>query len=461
MDFAGSVYIFRHAVLRDAAYQLMPPGDRAALHAQALLQLEHACGGRAPATPEIDPASDQRIGPHATDVIAHELAWHAAHAGSEPSLLALYLRRAAELAVRQYRAADSAELWLQLSHLGSQTARTEATRRAGVEYLAAHNIQRGHELLEQALQRFRELGNRFGEGVTLGNLAVHHYQSGRGRIAEDMNTQALAILSEGGSRRALATTLGNQATIFLETGRLEQAEEMIGRALAVFAEIDEQRLHATALGNLGILYHWTDRLELAEQTFEKALAEHRQAGNTAGAGNVLSNLGILYRDTGRADKCESMYRRALADLRQAGDLRNEGITLGNMASLLASQGRYPEAEAAGRQSLALHAMTGNLPYEALAWMNLSRVYSHTRRFAQALDALERSVAAYAQVGDRANEAVRRCETAVLLLKLGRMEEARQQWQQGWPAAGPDHPEMDKPLSEMREACAAAGVPAFA
>ena len=42
------VYLFRHALLRDAAYQLQLPGDRARLHGLAVEVIEEVCGGRAP-----------------------------------------------------------------------------------------------------------------------------------------------------------------------------------------------------------------------------------------------------------------------------------------------------------------------------------------------------------------------------------------------------------------------------
>ncbi|MEK7466602.1 MAG: hypothetical protein AAB074_04235 [Planctomycetota bacterium] len=45
---AETDYLFRHALLRDAAYQLQLPGDRARLHAPAFSVLEELYGGRPP-----------------------------------------------------------------------------------------------------------------------------------------------------------------------------------------------------------------------------------------------------------------------------------------------------------------------------------------------------------------------------------------------------------------------------
>lgn len=45
---AEDAYLFRHALMRDAAYQMQMPGDRAKLHELAVYLIEAATGGRPP-----------------------------------------------------------------------------------------------------------------------------------------------------------------------------------------------------------------------------------------------------------------------------------------------------------------------------------------------------------------------------------------------------------------------------
>ncbi|MCE9581392.1 MAG: hypothetical protein K8T20_02630, partial [Planctomycetes bacterium] len=101
---AEGAYLFRHALLRDAAYQLQLPGDRALLHGLAFSVMETIFGGRAPEPPPLDEAGPAPMRPHATDSIAFELAEQVRLARSAPGasanqeLLAtekLYWRRAA------------------------------------------------------------------------------------------------------------------------------------------------------------------------------------------------------------------------------------------------------------------------------------------------------------------------------------------------------------------------------
>lgn len=98
---AEIAYLFRHVLLRDAAYEMQLPSDRAKLHELAFHLIEQAFGGRPPEPPPLDSHNSRHFPGHSTDVVAAELAAHALLAGDElAGLHARYMRRAAEHAQR-------------------------------------------------------------------------------------------------------------------------------------------------------------------------------------------------------------------------------------------------------------------------------------------------------------------------------------------------------------------------
>jgi hypothetical protein len=72
-----TAYLFRHALLRDAAYQLHLPGDRARLHGLALALIEAMCGGPPLKPPSLGTDASPPFAMHATDAFALGLAGHA------------------------------------------------------------------------------------------------------------------------------------------------------------------------------------------------------------------------------------------------------------------------------------------------------------------------------------------------------------------------------------------------
>ncbi|NUN49567.1 MAG: hypothetical protein HUU15_12135, partial [Candidatus Brocadiae bacterium] len=82
---AEVAYLFRHVLLREAAYQLQLPGDRARLHGLALETIEALSGGRPPAHFAEDADGRPVAEDHPTDPFALDLAEHARLAAAAPA----------------------------------------------------------------------------------------------------------------------------------------------------------------------------------------------------------------------------------------------------------------------------------------------------------------------------------------------------------------------------------------
>jgi hypothetical protein len=126
---AELAFFFRHALLRDAAYQLQLPGQWAPLHVLALGIVEAAFGGKAPA-PALDDAGEFVIPPHPTDAVAEDLAEHARWGGAaDPAAMAAARRtdlaRAAAHAERQFlcQVKDASQLERQAADMKAACAR--------------------------------------------------------------------------------------------------------------------------------------------------------------------------------------------------------------------------------------------------------------------------------------------------------------------------------------------------
>src|SRR5437868_1708496 len=134
---AEAAYMFRHAVLREAAYQLQMPADRARLHAAAFGVLEELAGGRPPEEDPLPGVLQLAFHSHPTDVFAAELAEHARIAPDDASLkdaARLYLVRAAEHSERVFQG-DAEALWRRHAALAAGLERAESLRRAAAAAL--------------------------------------------------------------------------------------------------------------------------------------------------------------------------------------------------------------------------------------------------------------------------------------------------------------------------------------
>ncbi|MBE7491773.1 MAG: tetratricopeptide repeat protein [Planctomycetes bacterium] len=324
---AETAYLFRHALLRDAAYDLQLPADRARLHELAFYFIEEAFGGRAPMPPPLDTIDPPPCPPHRTDSIAAELAEHSRLAGGgegegagvPPALYRLYLHRAAEYLERAFHGQASAQAWQALSELVAGAARGECHRRAGAVLLQAGQPVAAQSAFTQSLAIAREVGNRRSEGMALGNLASVYRDTGRVEQAERTHEQALAVHREVGNRSFEGMALGNLANVYRETGRVEQAERTYERALAIHREVGNRRDEGIALGNLAGVYLETGRMEQAEWTCEQALTIHREVGNRRFEGITLCDYALCLLVQGRHQQARERWREGAAILRELAD----------------------------------------------------------------------------------------------------------------------------------------------
>jgi eukaryotic-like serine/threonine-protein kinase len=425
---AETAYLFRHALVRDAAYGLQLPTDRARLHELAFHILELAFGGRAPDPPILNERTGTAQTPHSTDSVSRELAAHAGLAKESGSsdgpemrrLHCLYTQRAAEHAQWSYRISEALDLWEQVSNQQTGDGRAEALRRVAV---VAHNAglqEVAAGALLRAIEVCRTTGNRAFEGMLLHNLALHHVVTSQLGLAERASLEAVAALKDGGNRS----------------------------------------FQGVVLGGLAAVYHESGRLSLAEQTYERALEYLRERKNSWEEGNALSNLAVIYALTGRAQPAVEKFEHALHVYRAKDNHLCEGITLANMAYMCHAEGA--EAEPMLDQAITLLRKAGGRSWEGIALGYRGALRLKSGRAAMAEKDYALAIAIDREAQNHKFEGIHLCELALCMLVQGRADDAASEWRAGAAILEQigDAAERTAKVTEMREACATAGVPVF-
>lgn len=427
---AESAYLFRHALVRDAAYQLQLPRDRAQLHGAALEAMETLAGGRPPAPPALDDPHPPRFERHPTDAFASELALHAEAAvaldSSESSAyraaLPIYLGRAAFLAEFTSRR-ETSELWLRWAKLLAGASRGEALRRASKAEAMRGRVAEAETLLEEATRLLGRGGGRL-VGTARNDMATLYFETGRIREAERAFGEALSIHREAGNREGEGMSLGGLAWLVQQLGRLEEAERFNREALAIFRELGRRRSEGGVLANVGVVHFLAGRLDEAEATLEQALAIHRECGDRRSEGSTMSDLGCVLAGKGRAAQAERIWESALAIHREIGNRRDEGAVLANLANLYWIGGRDEEAERTCGSAFSAHLETGDRRRQSSTLAELATMYRESSRFGQADETIQQALRIDREMGDLAAEGGHICEWALCRLAEGRALEAR-------------------------------------
>lgn len=356
-------FVFKHALLCDAAYSTLLKKTRATLHAQAATWMRgHAA---------------DRYGELATQIGLHaELGGQSAEAAGH------YLAAAARARAR-YANADAISLYGRALSLwpAEDSAGAFAVykgRELALDMLGRRNEQRadleamdalaeGLSGAEQSYVHFRRawLLNRTGDQIAaeaearmalelagedraamadaLMNLGNALHRQSRQEEARGYLTEAAGVREQLGDERGLASALNVAAAASRELGELDTALLEFKRARAIFEKLDDIRYQAVTTTNLAVTYAMRNELVEAEPLFNQALKLYQAAGDRAGEGIALHNLGFLAAERGDLTDAEQRMRSALAIFRDTGQRSDAGDVLRDLAKILETSGRTEEA----------------------------------------------------------------------------------------------------------------------
>ncbi len=340
---AETAYLFRHALVREAAYELQPPGERAALHALALAIIEELCGG----APEIEsPRWSDRFEPHATDPYALELAEHAELAGEQASgRAALYLYRAAKIESHGFRHLSALQLFTKLAgHPGaSDYMRAVAHLDGGMLHYRLSDLPAALQSFDQATELIDPTRDVAGYMVLKSNRTIVESHSDNGPQVAAAHKEAAEFWAGRGDLKKQMLSMINYAVWHCEKGDHDVARETLQGVVARAREAGYRRAEDAAVGTLAMLDSMDGRVEDAEAGLKRAIEIARDSRNLPVELSWSCNLANLYRQTSRLELAEKLYRDVIARAAANGlDARRE-FAEAYLAGVFVQAGRLEEA----------------------------------------------------------------------------------------------------------------------
>jgi class 3 adenylate cyclase/tetratricopeptide (TPR) repeat protein len=336
---------FRHALLREAAYEGLAYKRRRELHELAGRIIERRAGS------DLESRADA-LSLHFSRAQDWDKTWtYARLAGRRakqmfaPSEVALQLERAVEAArsLAGLPVAEVANEWSELGDarlwLGYYRQAEDAYRRAALLVAAepvawAKNIdkrarvigenQRRYRssitLLHRALERLAEVGGEGSEAVTVQLLmreAQIRARQGRLHDCLAISRQIVARAQPIGELEALAGAyaLMDEALLFL--GRANEATHL-SLALEIYERLGDRRLIGVALSNLGLFAHFEGRWDEAVRLFRRGADVALSAGDIASAAMAEMNVGEILGNQGRLEEANTALRGATRTFRGLG-----------------------------------------------------------------------------------------------------------------------------------------------
>lgn len=440
-------YMFRHALLRDAAYDMQLRSRLRSLHRAAAAAIERVHA--------------QQLAPHYADLAHHY------RQGEEQRAERKYAALAGDYAASQYanqeaarhferalalidddQLADRYDIalkaegvygWMgdhkrqrqQLDFLLASAESLEDAHRRALAQLRASHYQRMINDYPAALHAIRAAvadAQRAGDVQT--SAEAHHAwgrllrKQGRYGPARRRLDAALVLYREQEAAEGEAAVLYDYGVVGLYQGDFETARRYGQRAHAIYRQLASLPGQVHCLDLFGMLAQESGQYEEAQRHQEEALALCRTIGLRRAERRILASMGNIRLELGDYSAALRYHDQVLAACREAGDQDGEALSLDVLSLLACLDGDPDEAIRHGLEALAIQESIGDERFKGYTFTYLGHAHgalgdweASRRHHQQALDARR-------ALGEESRAIDNLAGLALAEMALGRLEEAR-------------------------------------
>ena len=360
-------YIFKHSLLREAAYNMQLRSRLSQLHAliaQAIEQL------------------------HPTDIQERyaDLAFHYEQAGI-PGKTVEYLLKAADYARRNFQNRQALDFYdkllRQLQPSGNKEIRIKAYIRQG-----------------KTLERV-----------------------GQWEDCRQSYSRALNIAQRAGLTPLVAQSANLLGQVLLLKGDYAKAKKSLLRAIQLFEQLQDPLGIAHANSNLGNLYFRQGQYNHAKDYFIQSIATARSAGEANIRAQTVANLALAYMNQGDYDNATAIIQNHLPIARQANDKSGLAALYTNLGIIFIEKGDYPSARHSLDEGLSLSEALGNKMLMAINIGSIGTVCERSGDYAQAMQYFIRDLEIVEELGDKQGIAIALNLIGELLSYMGEFGQA--------------------------------------
>jgi predicted ATPase/class 3 adenylate cyclase len=164
------------------------------------------------------------------------------------------------------------------------------------------------------------------------------YRQGDCAAARALHEKSLAIRRQMGDKLGVGVSLGNLGLVAADEGDHASAKALHEESLAIARELGNRNGIVASIGNLGSAAHDRGDFAAARALYAESLAILRELGDRQGTAITLHRLALIDAAQGDHPAAGVLYRESLTILRELGDSGRIAYSLHELAAVAAALG---------------------------------------------------------------------------------------------------------------------------
>ncbi len=279
-------------------------------------------------------------------------------------------------------------------HLG------KANNRMGRVLMLKGQYKESMEYLQTAARLFESIDNKEGISEAYGNIGNLYFRQGAYEEAKAFFTESIELSKKDENIPVNAQIVSNLGLTHMNQGDFDEGIKVQLEQLAICQKHNDKQGMATILTFLGVVYLEKGDYEQALQSFENGLKLSEELGNKLLMPIAIGNIGLIYERKGDYDNAMEQYQRDLEICEELGDKQGIAIALGLIGQLLNIKGEFYRAIDYLQKALMLSEELGYQKGIAKAVNTLGDVFYLTGNFDRSLHFYDRAIDVTRKIGNK-------------------------------------------------------------
>lgn len=283
------------------------------------------------------------------------------------------------------------------------------------DYISARNY------LQSAAQLFESIEDYNGIAKVYGNLGTLYFRHGDYEDAKSYFKESISLGQGHNDSAVNAQIVANLGLTYMNQGDYDESIRCQREQLAICRRNNDKQGMATIYTYLGIVYLEKGEYEEARESFGRGLRYSEELGNKMLTSIAIGNLGLVYERQGDYDTAMEHYQLDLRLCEELGDKQGTAIALGLIGQLLNVKGEFHKAIEYLQKDLMLCEELGYQKGIAKAVNTLGDVFYLTRQYDRSLHFYNRAIDVTRKIGNKLVLGFSLVEKGAVLIELDEQE----------------------------------------
>lgn len=275
--------------------------------------------------------------------------------------------------------------------------------------------------LQSAMQLFELLENQSGMARVYGNLGNLHFRQGDYKAAKSYFSQSIE-LSRAAAEIPNAQVVAHLGLTYMNQGNYDEAIRCQQEQLELSRNRNDKQGMADLYTKIGIVYFEKGEYDEALENYLKGLELSEELGNKQLTSIAIGCIGSVYERKGDYDKAMTHFERDLQLCEELGDKQGIAIALGLIGELLSYKGDFYKAIDYLQKNLMICEGLGYQKGIAKAVNTLADVFFYLKEYNRSLQYYNRAIEVTRKIGNKLVLGFSLTEKGAVLIETAGLDE---------------------------------------